>query len=410
MKTWVATIVSGLGLFVLSLCVAIMPMPWADSGWFRMLPYLFFSIAGTLGLLFTQTRITYLSILYIAILGLLSTYSLHPDPIRLSATVFLASIYLPPLTVLLYHLSERRILSLHGFIRFVIIISVVSALAFFPKSDALSNAIYTAHNTLFMPVMPPCCHVPLIGILVFLGAIPFLLATRKTESLSGAALIPSLLFAFGALNFQSLWWQSPRMSLPAFMSAVALSLIAAVLQSSWHSMHTDELTELPGRRSLRHHMAHLRPPYSLAIVDVDFFKKINDKYGHSTGDEVLRYISAQLRQITTGRAYRYGGEEFVVVIEDGKDFKAHVDAMETLRQSISGRDFWVRGKDRPRRKPEQIPASVTRRSSPKIVITVSIGVAHSRERYASPAEVLDAADKAMYRAKQDGRDRVKAAR
>jgi diguanylate cyclase (GGDEF)-like protein len=408
-KFWVVTIASGLAILCLSISLAFIPMPWANSAWFRMLPYVFFSIGGTLGLLFTQSRVTYLCSLYVAILALLSTYSLHPDPTRLAVTVFLASIYLPPLTVLLYYLSERRIVSLHGFLRLLVIMSVVAAVAFFPSSRALCEAISNAHNTLFMPPLD-CCRLPLVGILVFIGAVPFLIATRKSESLSGLSLIPSLFFTFGALNFQSSFWQDSRIALPAFMSAAALSLIAAVLQSSWHSMHTDELTELPGRRSLRQHIANLRPPYSIALLDVDFFKKINDKYGHATGDEVLRYISSHLRQLTIGRAYRYGGEEFVVVMEGGKDGKSCVAAMEALRETISGRDFWVRGKDRPRRRPEQIPDSVKHPSSPKIVITVSIGIAHSKERYNSPSEVLDAADKAMYRAKQDGRDRVKVAR
>lgn len=171
----------------------------------------------------------------------------------------------------------------------------------------------------------------------------------------------------------------------------------------------DELTELPGRRSLKHRLASLTGGFSLAVLDIDFFKKINDRYGHDTGDQVLRFMASQLRKWEKGRAYRYGGEEFVMVGED-VSLAEMTEAMEKLREQIERSRFIVRSKDRPLEKPEGPRPAVNDVDERAIRITVSIGVAAHGDKYGAPQEVLYAADKAVYKAKKAGRNCVKSAR
>jgi diguanylate cyclase (GGDEF)-like protein len=193
------------------------------------------------------------------------------------------------------------------------------------------------------------------------------------------------------------------------MSGAAMTFAWAVLESSWRSAHIDELTELPGRRALKHRLASLGSSYAIAVMDIDFFKKINDRYGHDTGDQVLRFVAAHLRKNEKGRTYRYGGEEFVMVCEDVA-LTTMVTDMEELRKSIDKSRFVVRSKDRPKEKPQNPSPPTTMPEERTIRVTVSIGVAASSDKYFSPDEVLVAADKALYRAKKDGRNCVKSSR
>jgi len=164
------------------------------------------------------------------------------------------------------------------------------------------------------------------------------------------------------------------------------------LQLSLEMAITDQLTGLFNRRYMSRHlntlMADGGKPVSFLILDVDFFKQINDTYGHDVGDEVLREfagrISANVRGIDL--ACRFGGEEFVVVMPDTDLSFAYMVA-ERLRQSVADAPF-------------QLAAN-----GKEVPVTISIGVATS---YAgdTPEVLLKRADQALYRAKRDGRNRV----
>ena len=141
------------------------------------------------------------------------------------------------------------------------------------------------------------------------------------------------------------------------------------------------------------------------MLDIELFKKINDRYCHDVGDQVLKMVAAHIASIGKGgKAYRYGGEEFALVFA-GKNRDEVKPCLETLRQKIAGASFTVRGRNRPKNKPEvvnKIPAS-TRKS---LRITISIGVADNQGAGNTPEEVLKIADKALYRAKKKGRNRL----
>ncbi|MGH9260611.1 MAG: GGDEF domain-containing protein, partial [Acidimicrobiales bacterium] len=142
--------------------------------------------------------------------------------------------------------------------------------------------------------------------------------------------------------------------------------------------------------------------YTVAMVDVDHFKKLNDTYGHDTGDQVLRMVAARLREVPAGgTAYRYGGEEFALLFS-GTPLAGSLPALETLRRAVAGTSFTVRAAVRRRR--GKTGGRTTR--STEATVTVSIGAAEPDERRPRPIDVVQAADRALYRAKEGGRNRV----
>jgi diguanylate cyclase (GGDEF)-like protein len=165
----------------------------------------------------------------------------------------------------------------------------------------------------------------------------------------------------------------------------------------------DELTGLPARRALNDALQRVDGTYTVAMVDVDHFKKFNDTHGHDVGDHVLRMVATRLGNVTGGgRAYRYGGEEFAVLFP-GKTAEQSAPHLEALRASVGNASFTKRGKDRPKEKPKSPRAKGA--GAKELTVTVSIGAAQARGA-ALPAEVVKAADRALYRAKEAGRNRV----
>ena len=201
-----------------------------------------------------------------------------------------------------------------------------------------------------------------------------------------------------------------------FFSAAGAILIVALLQESFRLAFYDELTGLPGRRALEERMRALGPAYTLAMVDVDHFKKFNDTHGHDTGDQVLKLVAARLAEVGGGgSAYRYGGEEFTVLFPDRRLERA-LPALEAIRASIESYRMAVRREDRPK-DPQQgsklrgesaAEKTMAQNLSPTLSVTVSIGAAEPAKSRTTPARVMKAADEALYRAKQGGRNRVQA--
>jgi diguanylate cyclase (GGDEF)-like protein len=157
-----------------------------------------------------------------------------------------------------------------------------------------------------------------------------------------------------------------------------------------HATH-DVLTGLPNRRwffeAARDALAGAAP-VALLSLDVDNFKTVNDTYGHSAGDTVLRVLASVMSEVADprGTACRIGGEEFVVLLPGAETARA-ADLAETLRAAVE---------ERGRAGAEGVPA-----------VTISIGVAGAAgAEGVSVDALLERADAALYRAKREGRNRV----
>ena len=187
-----------------------------------------------------------------------------------------------------------------------------------------------------------------------------------------------------------------------YLCAAALALGASVIETGHAMAFRDDLTGLPGRRALNEALGRVEGRFALAVVDVDHFKAFNDRYGHDVGDQVLRLVAARLAGVGGGgEAFRYGGEEFAILFPS-KTAREAAPVLEGIRKAIAAAGLALRGADRPKSKPSKVkPATAPRTVS----VTVSMGLADGAPG-ADPHEVLKAADKAMYRAKKAGRNRV----
>ena len=168
------------------------------------------------------------------------------------------------------------------------------------------------------------------------------------------------------------------------------------VQMSIEAAITDALTGLHNRRYMESHLGKLveqagsrGKQLAVLVLDIDYFKSINDSYGHDCGDDVLREFAIRVRKSIRGidLACRIGGEEFVVVMPE-TDMAVAATVAERLRRKIAAEPF---------------PIEQGRRS---IDVTISIGIASLESPHDTAAKLLKRADQALYRAKRDGRNRV----
>jgi two-component system cell cycle response regulator len=158
---------------------------------------------------------------------------------------------------------------------------------------------------------------------------------------------------------------------------------------------TDELTSLYNRRYFDRHLSLMldkareqERDMAVMLIDMDFFKAVNDSHGHDAGDIVLKEFSARLRRNIRGvdLACRYGGEEFVVLMPD-TDYRQAQGVAERVRQAVAERAFVID-------------------AAKSLPITVSVGVALNEGEMDTPEHLVKRADVALYRAKREGRNRV----
>ncbi len=191
-------------------------------------------------------------------------------------------------------------------------------------------------------------------------------------------------------------------------AAAGVALLYGLLRSSHAMAYRDELTGLLGRRALTERLKTLNRVYTIAMVDIDFFKKVNDAYGHDVGDDVIKLVASRLRRVGNGGlAYRYGGEEFCLVFPRRK-LEDCLEVVDQVRLWMADYEMSLRDKElRPTGKKDgSRRRGATRISADNIRVTVSIGVAERSEDCADPDSVMKRADQMLYKAKKGGRNRV----
>jgi diguanylate cyclase (GGDEF)-like protein len=282
-------------------------------------------------------------------------------------------------------------------------------------AEGLPSPSLRAHHLATSVPMPGYALVVFAGAAILL-LVRFLLIRKPVDS----ALLWSLSAFFLALRFSG----SIRVS-TIYSATAACILAASIVENSYLLAYHDELTTLPSRRAFNDALLRLQHPYSIAVVDIDHFKRFNDTYGHDTGDQVLQLVAVNLSRVTGGgQAFRCGGEEFNLVFP-GKTTSEVEEHLERLRLAIESSKFRVRGSDRrevPRgpdrrnertrsraRKGDSIRKLAQEQVPAALSVTVSIGVATSSKEALRPEAVLQAADQALYRAKGNGRNRVETA-
>lgn len=297
--------------------------------------------------------------------------------------------------LLIYALQERGLLSSFGAFRTsigLIILSIgYAGLKYF--SPALQQALDT-------PILHASLHglakasdfIVIITIvsLLFIFLISMLFETQSQKApfwMLFAQMVP-LLFLQESNHFI------------LFCLVASWIAIAALVHDAYCMAYIDTLTGVPSRRALEERFLRLGSNYIIAMVDIDFFKKFNDKFGHDIGDDVLKLVAKELSHVKNGgKAYRYGGEEFTILFS-GKKKEDCIMALEEIREHIFRRGFVIRDKNRPEKAPKEIQQSTAVK---KERLSVSIGVSVSAKGK-TPQEIIKLADDALYKAKESGRN------
>ena len=374
------------------------------------LPYVTLGMPAALCVYFNRARA------FTAALALLVIYYFIQAGLQMSladaGTLYIytaLSVLLPATLLFLMFLPERGLRNRYG----VLVVSIV------PLQVILAMALYRSYpeatvlaaiNT-WLPIHPLAKYVlsinASIGFAVAAGTGLYILFRHDSEI--HAVLLALLVCVFVTLA----GFDVPGISVTMF-SVAGICLIFSLLRSSYEMAYRDELTGLLGRRALNERLKGLGRRYVIAMVDVDHFKKFNDTWGHDTGDDVLKMVARQIAAVRGGgTAYRYGGEEFSIVFP-GKDIEDCLLYLEDVRRAVEGYRMLLRNrKQRPQSgtlAQERRGRRTRNREGKHVSVTISIGVAEPGKRYASVVEVLKAADAALYKAKQNGRNCLAAGR
>jgi diguanylate cyclase (GGDEF)-like protein len=319
-----------------------------------------------------------------------------------SPVLLLLGLLIPLDLAALAWLGERGVLTRLGALRFGVILAQGAALAAVVLTDSaaavasLSRPLLPERLTAWTAMADPA----LLAFALAFGLAALRLVLRPDPVTRG--LLWSLAALFLALDANA-WGEATT----AYLAAVPVILIVSVVEPSFAMAYRDGLTGLPSRRTFNEEIMKVGGRYTIAMIDIDHFKRCNDRHGHDVGDQVLRMVATRLSEVRGGgKAFRYGGEEFAILFP-GKERAECIHHLERLREAIKGTAFTIRGDDRPHRKPKAPRAART--PARTIAVTVSIGVAERSARHSEPEAVIKAADQALYRAKKEGRNRVLAA-
>ena len=292
-----------------------------------------------------------------------------------------------PLHILLFSLfRERGLLSLWGALKVVLLsLEMIGVYYLFVHQQSLlitlfKFSIFDASLSSWTSLSDITLLITLIVMLLFTLLSLFHYLMRYHTSFFGIVFLSSV-----AIHFSS---NETTMTL-AYLS-ILLVTFTLLIKESYRLAFYDQLTELPGRRALIEDMAKLGRAYTLAMIDIDHFKKFNDTYGHDTGDDVLKMVASKIGAVAGGgKAYRYGGEEFTILFPSKTVAESYV-YVDAVREMVATSAFVVRNK----------------KGNKTIFVNISGGVVEKTAKDKDPMAVMKRADNALYKAKKAGRNRV----
>jgi len=370
-----------------------------------LLPYLLFFLAAFLGIRLNQTRIFFITILWLITYAIISqsiVSILGEFPIE-TFTKSLA-IILPIIVILLFAIREGQLIGFVGFLRsLIIVISLGVCLWISNNPSPLTNAVLSAR--IFMNM--ESTHLPDL-LLLTLGALILFFFLKPDTSIIPFKLATAVVFLpmLFTLNISAgedgLTLQAKTFNSISF-AIMGLIFLHAIYKLYWQKVYIDELTNVANRRAFDEYLHKLGRKYAIAMVDIDHFKKFNDQYGHTEGDNVLRFVAKHLSEQSGAHVFRYGGEEFALIYR-GVDVKNIFWLVDHMRERLAKSDFFIRVADNIRKKESAEDRGKKKRKTKKVNVTLSVGLAQRTAALRIPGDVISAADKALYAAKNKGRN------
>ncbi len=380
------------------------------------LPYFTYLLGIIMGWRYNNTGLVLASVAMILMYGSISYFPANKGFLVPEVISFLF-----PINLLVFSLiTKKRILSLLGcFLIGFILLQVITVIVLYVPAAFNSNGILLEIQKLlsFSPELISSLNnntaeflngshwaalnnLPIASAAVFFVAILVLIIRFSfTRDVLISGYLGALVAVF--LGFTAV---KTVPDTPVYFMVAGLILLFTNIEASFFKAYVDELTGLHGRRSLNETMANLGRKYTIAMMDIDHFKKFNDTYGHKTGDDVLKMVARKLEKISGGgNTFRYGGEEFTAVFS-GKTVDEAIPHLERFRYEIEKGIFLVRSKGRKKGSESDRGRGGAKK---EVRVTISIGVAGSEKSYSSPEKVIKTADKALYKAKKTGRNCVR---
>ena len=383
-------------------------IPLQELTIFNWLPYIVFLLVLALAYFFKNSRVFFIN-LFLLIFLLIGIEHISPYLVELVnqdlyniLMINFFYIFVPINLIFFSLVKERGIFSFWGLTKLIIISG--QFLGFYLViQDNLEALSQNYHNQLiswnFFVNELPTHHLSLLMLFFFIVVLVVLII--KDRDVITHSLVTSLLAIIISLEYVST--HEAQTVILLLLIILGLNFTIAILRSSYILAYKDNLTGLASRRALEKELLKQGSKFSVAMLDIDHFKKFNDKYGHDVGDQVLKMVASIMEKTSGGaRVFRYGGEEFTLVFP-GKKADECLPHLEDLRKRIANRTFYVRNKKNRSKKNKK---KKKKKKNKTAKITVSIGVAEKNKEDKKPAEVVKSADKALYKAKNGGRNKV----
>ena len=365
--------------------------------------YLVLLFGIVLGIYLRHSRILFaLLLLALADMALLHLSAGAAASADVGRIMFNAVALLLPLNLLALSLiTERRLLISREFVRLILVLLQVFGLSWIglPENAAIAASLessfvdprYTAWTPLAQPALAA------FGTALVLQLARFVSYRNPVDRGFFWALVSS----FIALHGMRAGWSPTN-----FLATAGLILIIAAYAEVYQSTYYDDLTGMRGRVALDQALCNLGSQYSIAVIDVDGMKPLNQAHGYAVGNQVLRMLSAKLAAMDgDGDAFRSNGNRFTVIFRN-KSVTDVLPRLDELRQAVAASPITLRTRTRFFRRLFRPAAGGS--SPTQVSVTVSIGAAERDERRTTQEQVVKASEVALARAKSDGRNRVRA--
>jgi diguanylate cyclase (GGDEF)-like protein len=271
--------------------------------------------------------------------------------------------------------------------------------AFIYQYKSLGFGAFFEYSSIKLPLLE---RIPLSQLALFAFGIAFvyyLFLYIRTLAVIERAFCWTLISIFYALALSTI---GPVSSI--YFSTAGLILVISVIESIYVEGFQDELTGLPTGKSMLGILSQIDRGYTMAMIEVDHFKRLKDNHGRRVSKQVLRTVGSKLTSVTGGgKPFSYGGEVFAVVFP-GMFLQDVLPHMEELRQTIKKPGPILQYHKSPRKKPKKLKKVEILAN--KVPVTVSIGVAERSESDMTPHQAIKKAKEALNIAKNEGRDRM----
>jgi diguanylate cyclase (GGDEF)-like protein len=244
-------------------------------------------------------------------------------------------------------------------------------------------------------------HIPLSQPALFVYGIVFLYFLARYIRIREAiecAFFWALILTFSALVVNKI---GPASSI--FFAMAGLILVISVIENIYFEGFRDELTDLPTSQVLIGNLSKLKTGYTLAMIEIDHFKKLKDNHGRKVSKQIIRMVGSKLASVTGGMPFRYGDAVFLVVFP-GMFVQETMPRLEKLRIMIKESGFMTPSQKDSHKRLKRLKG--LKIQPDKIPLPVSIGVAEKIDLDIRPQQVIKSAEEALYFARKEGRDRI----